>query len=163
VRKSVDVKRAHEMADRIEKEVKKKVPSVDSFTIHIEPLRSDFHHLVIPVKNKEGLNSLVADKFARAPHFLFVNLESKKTKGYYILENPYLKEKVKAGLAVAKLLAEQKSEVLIAKEIGEISFYALRENLFDVYQAKGKTAREVINSYIEGELELLSKPTRKET
>jgi len=64
---------------------------------------------------------------------------------------------------VAKLLAEQKSEVLIAKEIGEISFYALRENLFDVYQAKGKTAREVINSYIEGELELLSKPTRKET
>jgi len=163
VRKSIDVKRAHEMANRIEEEVKKKVPQIDSFTIHIEPLRSDFHHLVIPVKNKKGLNSLVADKFGRAPYFLFVNLEGKKIRGDYVLKNPHLEKKVKAGLAVAKLLVEQKSETLITKEIGEISFYALRENLFDIYQAEGKTAREIVNRYIKGELELLSKPTKRET
>jgi cation diffusion facilitator family transporter len=162
VRKSIDVKRAHEVANRIEEEVKKKVPQIDSFAIHIEPLRSDFHHLVIPVKEKKGLESSISEEFGRAPYFLFVNLKSKKIKGYYILENPYLEEKVKAGLAVAKLLVEQKSEVLIAKEIGEISFYALRENLFDIYRAEGGKAREVINSYIEGELELLLKPTKKE-
>ena len=163
VRKFIDVKRAHEMTDRAEEEVKKKVPQIDSFTVHIEPFKSNFYHLVIPVKEKKGLSSLVAEKFARAPHFLFVNLKNKKIRGYYVLKNPHLEKKVRVGLAVAKLLVEQKSETLITKEIGEISFYALRENLFDVYQAKGKTAREIVDRYIKGELKPLSKPTKKET
>jgi cation diffusion facilitator family transporter len=162
VRKSIDVKRAHEMANQIEKEVKKKVSQIDSFTIHIEPFRSDFHHLVIPIKDKNGLESLISEEFGRAPYFLFVNLKGQNIKSYYFLENPYKDKKIRAGLAAAKLLSKQKSEVLITKEIGEISFYALRENLFDVYQTKDETVREVINGYLESKLKFLSKPTKKE-
>lgn len=162
VRKSIDVQRAHEMANRIEEAVKKKVPQIDSFTIHIEPFKSDFQHLVIPVKGKKGLESLISEEFGRTAYFLFVNLKGRETKGYYFLENPYKDKKTKAGLAAAKLVDGQKSEILITKEIGEISFYALRENLFDIYQAKGKTAQEAISQYLEGKSESLSKPTRKE-
>ncbi|KPJ70655.1 hypothetical protein AMJ51_01375 [Microgenomates bacterium DG_75] len=161
VRKFIDVKRAHEMANRVEEEVKKKVPQVDSFTVHIEPFKSDFRHLVIPVKEKKGLTSPLIEHFGRAPYFLFVNLKQREIKGHYFLQNPYKERSIRAGLAASKLIVKQRSDILITKEIGEISFHALRDNLIDVYQAKGKTAQKVINYFIEGELEQLQKATRK--
>lgn len=161
IRKFIDVKRAHEIADSIELEIKKKVPQVDSFSVHVEPFKSDFHHLVIPVKEKNGLNSSIVDRFGRAPYFLFVNLKGKEIKGDYFLENPYKERSVRAGLAASKLVAKQKSDTLITKEIGEISFFALRDNLIDVYQAKGKAAKEAINQFVKGKLCQLKRATRK--
>lgn len=161
IRRFVDVARAHEIADMVEEEIKNKVPQVDSFTIHVEPFKSDFRHLVIPVKSKKGLNSLLSDYFGRAPYFLFVNLKNQKIKGFYFLKNPYQSRRVRAGLAVSKLIAKQKSEILITKEIGEISLHALRDNLIDVYQARAKLAREIVNQFVEGKLNQLKKATKK--
>lgn len=161
IRKFVDVKRAHEIADNVEVKIKEKVPQIDSFTVHIEPFKSDFRHLVIPVKEKKGLSSPLIDHFGRAPYFLFVNLRQRKIKGYYFLQNPYKERPVRAGLATSKLIVNQRSDILITKEIGEISFHTLRDNLVDVYQAKGKTAQEVIDYFIKGELSQLQKATRK--
>jgi cation diffusion facilitator family transporter len=161
VRKFVNVQRAHEIADRAEGLIKKKVSQIDSFTIHIEPFKSDFRHLVLPVKAKDGLNSLLSDYFGRAAYFMFVNLKGQKIKGHYFLKNPYKDKSIRAGLFVTKLIAKQKSEILITNEIGEISFHALRDNLTDVYQAKGKTASQMIRKFIKGELDQLEKASRK--
>ena len=161
IRKFVDVKRAHEIADSIEQEIKKKVPQIDSFAIHVEPFKSDFHHLVIPVKVKKGLNSPIVDHFGRAPFFLFINLKGKEIKGRYFLGNPYKDRPVRAGLAVSKLIAKQKTETLITREIGEISFHILRDNLIDVYQTKGEIAGRVIDQFVKGELIRLNRATRK--
>jgi len=161
VRKFVNVQRAHEIADRAEALIKKKVSQVDSFTIHIEPFKSDFRHLVLPVKTKKGLSSFLSDHFARAPYYLFVNLKGQKIKGHYFLKNPYKRKPVRAGLSAAKLIAKQKSEILITREIGEISFHALRDNLIDVYQAEGRTAKRIIDKFINGELNQLRKASRK--
>jgi cation diffusion facilitator family transporter len=161
IRKSIDVKRAHEIADNIEQEIKKKVPQIDSFTIHVEPFKSGFHHLVIPVIGKQELNSRVSAKFARAPYFLFVNLKGKKIKGYYFLKNPYQSRPVRAGLASTKLLVQQKSDTLITQQIGEISFYALRNNLFDIYQTKAKTAQEAIRRFNKEKLKPLQEASRR--
>lgn len=161
VRKFVNVQRAHEIADLAEVLIKKKVAQIDSFTIHIEPFRSDFRHLVLPVKSKDSLNSLLSDNFGRTPYFLFVNLKGQKIKGHYFLRNPYKNRSVRAGLEASKLIAKQKSEILITKEIGEISFHALRDNLVDVYQAGGKTAKQIIDKFINGELNQLEKASRK--
>lgn len=161
VRKFIDVQRAHEIADNVEKEIKKKVSQIDSFTVHVEPFKSDFHHLVIPVGEKKELDSPVFAQFGRAPYFLFVNLKGKRVKGYYFLENPYKNKPVRAGLATSKLIAKQKSDLLITREIGEISFYALRDNLIDVYQTQAKTAKGVIDQFVKGELSQLKRATRK--
>lgn len=158
VRKFINVNQAHEMADEIEKRVKKKVPSIDSFSIHIEPLRSKFRHLVVPVREKQGLASKLAGRFGRAPYFLFVNLEKERVKGFYFLENPYKKQSVKAGLAAAKLIAKQKSGFLITKQIGEIAFHSLRDYLVDIYQFKGKVAQEAIDNFVKDRLSLLVEP-----
>lgn len=163
VRKFIDVRRAHEIATRVENEVKKRVFQVDSFSIQVKPYRSDFHHLVIPVTRKKGLNSSLANHFGRAPYFLFINLKGKKIKGHYFLKNPYQNQKFRAGLAASKLIVEQKGEVLITREIGEISFHTLRDNLFDIYLTKGKKVKTIIDYFIKGKLKILVKPTRKKT
>jgi predicted Fe-Mo cluster-binding NifX family protein len=161
VRKFINVQRAHEIADRAEALIKKKVTQVDSLTIHVEPFRSDFRHLVLPVKTKKGLNSPLSERFGRSPYFLFVNLKGTNVKGHYFLKNPYQARSVRAGLSAAKLIAKQKSEILITQEIGEISLHALRDNLVDVYQAQNKNARQVIEQFIKGELNQIEKATRK--
>jgi len=163
IRRQLDLKRAHEIADKIEEEVKKKVPQVDSFLVHFEPFESNFVHLVIPVVDKNGLESKIAPRFGRSPNFLFVNLENEEIKGHYFLENAYRDKKVRAGLAVAKVLVEQKSDTLVVSKIGEISFHILQDNLFDIYLAKGKTAQEVIDNFLAGRLQLIKKPIKKES
>ena len=148
IRKFVDVQRAHEIADNIERVIKQKVPQIDSFAIHVEPFQSDFCHLVIPVKSKDGLAVKISPRFARSPYFLFINLKGNKVKGFYILKNLYQSKKTKAGLAVAKLIAKQKSDVLIAQKVGEIAFHTLRSNLIDVYQTQEETAQGAVKKFL---------------
>jgi len=161
IRKFIDVKRAHEISKKIEKEIKKKIPEVDSFSINVEPFQSDFRHLVIPVKNKKGLDSSPNDYFGRAPYFLFVNLKGKKIKGSYFLKNPYKDKSVRAGLSVSKMIIGQKSDILLVSEIGEISFHVLKDNLIDVYRFKNGKVREIVTQFIEGKLSQLVKATRE--
>jgi cation diffusion facilitator family transporter len=164
VRKFIDVTRAHKVADKIEREVKKAAPNVDSLAVHIEPFRSDFCHLAIPVKNKKDLESALDNRFGRASYFLFVNLEKDEVKGFYFIDNKFKDKKIRAGLSAAKLIIQQKSEVLITNQVGEISFHALHDNLIDIYQAgQVKIAEEAIGLFLADKLNQLSKPTREKS
>jgi len=150
IRRFVDVQRAHAIADNVEKTIKQKVSQVDSFAVHVEPFQSDFRHLVIPVKSKDGLAAKISSRFARSSYFLFVNLKGNDVKGFYILKNPYQGKKTKAGLAAAKLIAKQKSDVLVTRKIGEIAFHTLRSNLIDICQTRKKIAQEAIKEFSQG-------------
>ena len=149
IRRFVDVQRAHEIADNIERAIKRKVPQVDSFIVHVEPFQSDFRHLAVPVETKDGLAAKISSRFARSPYFLFVNLKGDDVKSFYILKNPYQNKKTKAGLSAAKLIAEQKSDILIAQKVGEIAFNTLKSNLIDVYRVKEKTVQGAVNKFCE--------------
>lgn len=83
-------------------------------------------------------------------------------KGHYVLDNPYKDLGVRAGLAVSKLIAKQKAGVVIVSNIGEISFYILRESLIDIYKVQGDTAKESVNRFISKDLEEIAKPTTKD-
>lgn len=161
IRKSVEVEIAHQIADKIEKLIKQKNPLVVSFIVHIEPFKSDFHHLVFPIEKNNGLSSKIASKFGRAGWFLFVNLKNKKIKGFYAIKNTFFNKSVRAGLGAAKLIIKQKSDVLITPEIGEISFYALKENLIDVYQTKTMTISSALNLFKQKKLRRLIQPSKK--
>ena len=158
IRRKVDVARAHWIADQAEKKVKKKFPQIDSLAVSVEPFVSSYVHLAIPVKKKGKLDVAVSEKFGRAPFLLFVNLYKNKIKGYYFIKNPYQSQKLRVGLALAKLVAKQKTGVLITKQIGEIAFYTLGDNLIDVYRLKGKTAQQVVDNFVKGKLALLITP-----
>lgn len=158
IRRKVDVARAHQVADRVEIAVIKKFPQIDSLVVHIEPFVSDYHHIVIPVKKKGSLSVPVEPNFGQAPFLLFVNLYRDKIKGYYFLKAPVSKDKTHLGLKRAKLVAKQQADLVVTEKIGEIAFYTLQTHLVDVYSLKGKTAEEVIDFFIKGELKPIIKP-----
>ncbi len=156
VRKSINVNQSHQISDKIETDIKNKVPTISSFDVHVEPFQTDFRHLVIPVKEKAGLSSKLAKRFGQAPYFLFINLKADKIKGFYFLANPYKKQTTKIGLSIAKLIMKQKSDILITSKIGEIASNSLHSYFIDIYQSQGQTAQQAINYFIKGDLILLN-------
>jgi len=164
IRKFVDVKRAHEIADNIENKIKEKVEEIDSFTIHVEPYETEEQKLIIPIKQDRGLDSEIMNQFGRANYFIFVNIDKKKgeVKSTYVKENPHKKKLSKVGFAAVNFIVKEKIDVLITKEMGGISFHTLRDHLVDVYKVEGKTVEEVVERFINNKLERLTQPTKEE-
>ena len=63
-------------------------------------------------------------------------------------------------MVVAKFVALQKSDILLTRELGEIAFYALKENLFDIYQTEDKIVKKAVKNYSKGELKQLRKANK---
>ncbi len=164
VKKGINVEKAHEIADHIEKKIADEVEEVDSFTIHIEPHEKKIIKVAIPIALDKGLSSPLMEHFGRAKNFLFAILdkEKKKIEAFYVKSNPFMLERVKAGLSVVNFLLKEKIDTVLTKEIGEISFHTLRDNLVEIYKTEGKTVKEIIDDFFDGKLNKLEKPTRKE-
>ena len=137
VSKNIDVEKSHRLTEEIEKKVK---GMVEKLVIHVEPEKKR-EKIAIPLREKNGLDSRVSDHFGRAPFFLVYSKSSGKWK---IVQNPERNRKVKAGLHTAKFLIEKGVDVVVTKEMGEISFHTLRDNFVDVLRLKGEKASDVI-------------------
>jgi len=163
IRKYVDVKRAHEISDNIEKTIKEEIGQINSFTIHIEPYETDKQKLVIPIKRDKALDSEIMEHFGRANYFIFVTIDKKngKAESTYVKENPYKEKSVRAGFAAVNSIVKEKIDVLITREIGGISFHTLRDHLVDIYKVKGKNVREAVDNFVNNGLERLTKPTKE--
>jgi len=161
IRKFLDVGRAHEISERIERQIKDKIDRIDSFSIHIEPYKTMIQKLVIPIRNKDGLNSRIMDHFGRANHFMFITIKEGEVQSLYTRDNPHKLKKVRAGLSVAQDILKEKVDVLITRQIGEISIHDLRDHLIDVYLTKRKIVKNAIDDFIDNKLEQLMEPTRK--
>ena len=164
VQKNINVKKAHEIADELEKKIIDEVEEVDSFNIHIEPHEKKEVKIAIPISQDNGLDSQLMEHFGRTSYFLFVlvDKEKKKVKTFYTKSNPFRLKRAKVGLSVANFLLKEKIDLILTKEIGEISFHTLRDNLIEIFMAKGNTAKEAINNFLEGRAEAIEKPTKKE-
>ncbi len=163
IRKFVDVKRAHEIADSIENKIKNEIDSIDSFTIHIEPYETEKQKIVIPIVSDKGLDSKIMKNFGRANYFMFLILNKKERKivSRYVKENPHKEKLVKAGLAAAKFVVKEKIDILITKDVGEISFHTLRDNLVDIYKAEGEKVGIVVDSFLKNKLKLITEPSKE--
>lgn len=101
IRKFVDVGTAHEISESIENKVRKEIGQIASFTIHIEPYKTRKQKLVIPIQNRDGLNSKIEDHFGRANHFMLITLEENRVLSHRIMDNPHRTRKIRAGLFAA--------------------------------------------------------------
>lgn len=161
VGKHLDITKVHDIADKIEERVRKEVPIIESFKIHVEPAEKVKLKIVIPVENKNNLKSKVSEHLGRAPYFMFVTLERGRTKSYYFKDNPYKLERIRAGLKVAHELIKEGCDVVITKHVGEIAFHTLKDHLIDVYFTKRKFVKDCIDDFVSKRLERLLKPTKK--
>ncbi|MBD3208681.1 MAG: cation diffusion facilitator family transporter [Candidatus Nealsonbacteria bacterium] len=161
IKKFLEVKRAHEIADELEEKVKKEVPQVESLIVHVEPFKGKTKKIVIPVKERKGLDSPLDERFGRANLFLMLFVEEKKIKSHQYIENPFQEKELRAGLAVADYLSEKGPDILITSEIGPISFHTLRDKLIDVYEAKGETVKEAVDNFLAGKMKRFKEPTKE--
>ena len=162
VKKFIDVKRAHEISERIEERIRREISQIDSFTIQVEPFKARVQRVAIPIEEDMGLNSRVTDHFGRANYFLIVTLHDGNVKSTSVMKNPFREREAKAGLAAVYALLEQGIDVLITTQIGDISFHTLRDHLIDVYVTpKHRTVGEIIDDYVHDRLPRLERPTKK--
>ncbi|RLJ00130.1 MAG: hypothetical protein DRP03_01650 [Candidatus Aenigmatarchaeota archaeon] len=161
VKEFINVEKAHEIADEIEERIKKRLNIVDSFIVHIEPYKGEKHKIAIPIEKPMGMGSRVTKFFGRSKFFLFVTTDKKNISGFYSKRNPFSEKQIRAGLATAHFLIKENVDVLVTKEIGEISFHTLRDHLVDIYKIKGETAGEVVNNFLNNNLIRLKKPTQR--
>lgn len=159
--KSLDVKKAHEISENIEQEIKKKVGSIDSFTVMVSPSGSDQQKICLPIEEDKGLDSLTFSHFGRAKQFIFINLEKGQIKEHYLKDNPYREKEVRAGLNTALLVIKEKVDSVITQEIGPISLHTLRDNLIEVYSASGGSVKEIAEKFIQQKLKPLKEPTKE--
>ena len=161
VKKFLEVQRAHEISDKIEKKIKDKIPQLDSFSIHIEPVEKLKKKIIIPIKEKKGLESLIDKRFGRADFFAILRTKRDKIEKLEFKENPFKRKKIRVGLSIARFLLKESPDVLITKEIGPISLYTLRDNLVSVYKTEKGTIKQIMDNFFKKGLIKLEKPTKK--
>ncbi len=161
IKKFIEVARAHDITDQIERKVKEAIPQIESFIIHIEPFKSFEQMIVVPIKQKSGLDSLISDSFARADSFILVKIKKNNIQSFEFKENPFKNKEIRAGLAVAEHLSKEEPDILITKEIGPIAFQSLKNNLIEVYKAEQDKVGEVIKQFFGNKLIKLDKPTKE--
>jgi len=160
VERSLDVNRGHEISHRVVREVRARLPQVESLTVHIEPFIPSERKVMMPVESSEGLLSRISPHFGRAGFFAFVELSGDVVEGFYIRENPFRGKRVRAGLAVVnRFIEEGRVDTVIVREIGEIGFHTLSDHYIDIYRAEGNTVKEVLQKLISGSLPRLEEPT----
>ncbi|NOX97564.1 MAG: cation diffusion facilitator family transporter [Nitrospirae bacterium] len=157
---SLPLYRAHELANKAEKFITKNYEHIESVFIHVEPSREKIISAIIPVRDINGLDSKVYGHFGRAPYFIILRLSDNEIRIEDFYYNKFLEEKRHVGVKVIKAVIKYKIDLLFTSQIGEISFYMLKDNFVDIYRIEeGLTAKEVIERYRSNQAEQVIKPT----
>lgn len=152
--------RAHELADRTEKFISENYEHVESVFIHVEPSEKKTISALIPVKDINGMDSIVEGHFGRAPYFVILKINGKNIEIEDFYYNEYLNEKKHIGVKVIKTVIRYKLDILFTSQIGEISFYMLKDSFVDIYKIEeGLSVNEVMEGYFNNKFEKILKPT----
>ena len=159
-RPSLPLYRAHELANKVEDLITKDYEQIESVFIHVEPLKEETLSAIIPVQDIKDMDSMISGHFGRAPYFVIVRLESGHTTIEDFYTNEFLGEKGHIGLKVVRAIVKYKLDLVFVTNIGEISYYMLKDNLVDVYRVEeGLSVKEIVERYRLNQLEPITEPT----
>jgi cation diffusion facilitator family transporter len=152
--------KAHELADRVEDSIVEEYRDIDTVFVHVEPFRETSLLVLIPVTDVNGLESVIHEHFGRAPFFALVRLDENGVFLEDFYYNEFLEEKLHIGVKIIKAISASGVDILLTKQIGELSFSLLKERFVDIYLVEGyPTIRELVVAYREGLLSRLHAPT----
>ncbi len=106
--------------------------------------------LAIPSKGK-NLEAEISEIFARAPFFLFVEIEEGEIKKVEEWENQFLNQLSGVGMVVGQFLGEKKIDIVIVKNIGPRASEVLKGLGIKIFRGEGKI-RDILQKFIEGKL-----------
>ena len=112
------------------------------------------------VKDMNGLDSKVHGHFGRAPYYIILRLTDNDTEIEDFYYNEFLNETKHIGIKVIKAVIKHKLDLLFTPQIGELSFYMLKDNFVDIYKInEDSIVKEVIEKYRSNQLEPIVSPT----
>lgn len=141
------LKEAHELADRIEDEIRRRVSSVEKVLVHYEPEKRDCTRQAVPLAD---LDDAVSEHFSGAP---FVAVWDTGPDGAVlsleILENPFRTVKRGAGIRLAAFLAEKEINILYAKApfAGKGPEYVLSDAGIDLREPNTKSLAKLMKGH----------------
>jgi len=107
--------------------------------------------IAIPVEDKD-IKSNICSSFGRAPYFLIYDSVNRNNT---FLTNNFSRATGGAGIKAAQTVIDSKAEVLLAISCGENAAYVLQTAGINIYKADHTCAKDNINAFIDGKLELL--------
>jgi len=144
-----DLKRAHQLSDKIEERIKSEIKNVDRVLIHIEPEEREFTRYAVPCIENNGLLSKISRHFGEAEYFCIFDIRrvDNDLADMRFLKNPFATLEKRKGLKAAELLVENRIDKLITKDsiAQKSAFYVLD----DAYVESGETDAGTIGEAIE--------------
>jgi len=140
------VQEADALADRVENEIKKELPSVIHVSTHVEPGSFKGKWIVAIPEQPDGS---IRGHVATAP---FIKIINTKTGEQEVISNPISLESRRKGVRLAKELKDRGVEVVLVREIGEGMLSSLRgEGIMVLYSPTSNEA-EALSMFKRGEL-----------
>ena len=143
-----DLKKAHQLSDKIENRIKSEIKNVDRVLIHIEPEEREFVRYAVPCTENNGAGSAVSWHFGEAEYFCIFDMRTRdgELTDMRFLKNPFATLEKRKGLRVAELLVAGGVDKLITKEsiAQKSAFYVLDDAYVDSEETDFDTVGEII-------------------
>ncbi len=144
--RTTDLKKAHQVSQKIEQTIKDAVPNIDRVLIHYEPETRVHTRYAITLENRKGQ---ISEDFGKSNYFALVDIDNKRKKVVWqeTVANPYLDVEKGRGIKVAEFLLTYKPDVVIAREnlSRKGPGYALDDGGAELKQTESKSLDELLS------------------
>jgi len=113
--RATGLERAHQISQRVEREIKRAVPNVDHTILHYEPPDTTKVRYLVALSDHGGS---ISDHFGEAPYFAIVDIDvvPRQVKRTEVVANPHLKVEKGKGITVANFLVTFKPDIVVTRE-----------------------------------------------
>jgi len=110
-----NLQKAHKISERVESNIRQRVPHVERVVIHYEPQTRESLHVAIPLAEPGGK---LSRHFGEAPYFAIVRLRvsDNQIDEQEILKNPYVDLEKGKGIRVAEWLVGKNVDLVALRE-----------------------------------------------
>jgi cation diffusion facilitator family transporter len=110
-----DLKKAHDVSQRIEQAIRAEVPHIERVLIHYEPAVPTLSCYAFPLATSDGI---LSDHFGEALYFALIRfrLSDGEIEKQEVVHNPYREVSKAKGIRVAEWLVTQKVDRVVLKE-----------------------------------------------
>lgn len=116
--------------------------------------------IIIPIERRDGLKSIVASHFGRAPFFATVGLRKDgSVEAINVVENTG--EHLGGSISVEELICDLKPDALIVKGMGPRGLDAFQSKGVAVFTGDVVTVEGAVQAYVKGQLRGLTEPCRE--
>ena len=158
---SATVYSANDLSEKIKERIYHDFDNIETIFINVKPAKNEIYRAVIPVANVNGLDSKIYPHFGRSKFFAIVKVvdDDIEIEDFYL--NEFINKEKHIGIKVVKTLKHYNIDLLFTEQIGEISFYILKDYFVDICRLpkEALSIRDAVKMFRDGNLEMIKRPT----